>query len=69
MLGNVRIDQLDSVTYLNRKDGGCPEDAKSRIAKAQSVFFLLVEKSLQEQEEILRTKTRILKAAVMTMVK
>ena len=41
MLGNEKIDQDDSFTYLGsiiRKDGGCSEDVKSRIAKARVVF-------------------------------
>jgi len=41
-LGNKRIDQVDSFTFLGNiisKDGGSIEDVKSRIAKAQGVFF------------------------------
>jgi hypothetical protein len=36
-LGNEKIDQVDSFTYLGSiisKDGGSSEDVKSRIAKA-----------------------------------
>ena len=42
MLGNEKIDQVDSFTYLGsiiNKDGGSSEDVKSRRAKAQGVFF------------------------------
>ena len=38
-LGNEKIDQLDSFTYLGSiisKDGGSSEDFKSKIAEAQS---------------------------------
>ena len=41
-LGNEKIDQVGSLTYLGSiisKDGGSSEDVKSRIAKAQCVFF------------------------------
>ena len=41
-LGNEKIDQALSFTYLSRivsKDGGSSEDVKSRIAKAQGVFL------------------------------
>ena len=41
-LGNEKIDQVGSFTCLGSiisKDGGSSEDVKSRIAKAQSVFF------------------------------
>ena len=40
-LGNEKIDQVGSFTYLGTiisKDGGSSEDVKSRIAKAQVVF-------------------------------
>ena len=40
-LGNEKIDQVGSFTYLGvivSKDGECSEDLKSRIAKAQCVF-------------------------------
>ena len=49
-LGNEKIDQVGSFTYLGSiisKDGGSSEDVKSRIAKAQGVFFT-VKKSLEE---------------------
>ena len=48
-LGNEKIDQVGSFTYLGSiisKDGGGSEDVKSRIAKAQGVFS--VKKSLEE---------------------
>ena len=41
MLGNKKIDQVDSFTYLGgtiSKDGRYSEDVKSRIAKAKDVF-------------------------------
>ena len=40
-MGNAKIDQVSSFTYLGNiisKDGGCSEDAKSRIVKAQGIF-------------------------------
>jgi hypothetical protein len=43
-LGNEKIDQVDSFTYLDSiisKDGGNSEDVKSRTAKAQGVFSQL----------------------------
>ena len=46
-LGNEKIDRVGSFTYLgsiNSKDGGSSEDVKSRIAKAQGVFFFTVKK-------------------------
>ena len=47
---NEKIDQVGSFTYLDSiivKDGGSSEDVKSRLAKAQGVFFR-VKKSLEE---------------------
>ena len=44
MLGNEKIDQVGSFTYLGSiisKDGGSSEDVKSKIAKAQGVFSQL----------------------------
>ena len=49
-LGNEKIDQVDSFTYLDSiisKEGGISEDAKSRTAKTQDVFFT-IKKSLEE---------------------
>jgi len=43
-LGNKKLNQVNSSTYLGSivwKDGGCREDFKSRIAKAQGVFLQL----------------------------
>ena len=43
-LGNEKIDQVGSFTYLGNiisKDVGSSEDVKSRIAKAQGVFSQL----------------------------
>ena len=69
-MGNEKIDQIDSFTYLGSiisKDGGCSEDAKSRIAKADGVFSLL-KKVWRNRKSSLRTKIRILEATVMTVV-
>ena len=52
-LGNEKIDQVDSFTYLGSiisKDGESSEYFKSRIAKAQGVFSQL-KKSLEEYED------------------
>ena len=41
-LGNKKIDQVGSFTYLGSiisSDGGSSEDVKSRITKAQGLFF------------------------------
>ena len=47
-MGNEKIDQVDSFTYLGRiiiiKDGGSSEYVKSRIAEAQVVFPQLKKK-------------------------
>ena len=46
-LGNKKIDQVGSFTYLGSiisKDGGSSEDVKSRIANAQGVFSQLKKK-------------------------
>jgi hypothetical protein len=46
--GNEKSDQVNSFTCLGSiisKDGGCSDDVKSRIAKAQGIFFT-VKKSL-----------------------
>ena len=46
-LGNEKIDQVGSFTYLGSiisKDGGCSENIKSRIAMAQSAFSQLKKK-------------------------
>ena len=47
MLGNEKIDQVSSFTYLGSiisKEGGSSEHVKSRIAKAQGVFSQLKKK-------------------------
>ena len=70
-LGNEKIDQVGNFTYLGSiisKDGGCSEDVKRRIAKAQGVFFT-AKKSLEEQKDKSETKIRISEARVMTVVK
>ena len=49
-LGNEKIDQVVSFTNLGSiisKNGGSSENGKSRIARAQGVFFT-VKKSLEE---------------------
>ena len=69
-LGNKKIDQVGSFTYLGSiisKDGGSSEDVKSRIAKAQGVFPLL-KKVWNNRKISLQTKIRTLKAAVITLV-
>ena len=41
MLGNEKLDQVESLTYLGSiisEDGECSEDFKSRIAKDHGVF-------------------------------
>ena len=46
-LGNEKIDQVGSFTYLGcviSKDGESSEDRKSKIAKAQGEFFFTVKK-------------------------
>jgi hypothetical protein len=70
-LGNEKIDQVDSFTYLGSiisKDGWSGEDVKSRIAKAQGVFSQL-KKVWKNRKINLETKIRILEATVMTVVK
>ena len=52
MLGNEKIDQVGSFTYLGSiisKDGGSSKDNKNRIARVQGVFSKL--KSLEESED------------------
>ena len=70
-LGNEKIDQVGSFTYLCSiisKEGGSGEDVKSRITKAQGVFSQL--KIVWKNRKIcLQTKIRILEATVMTGVK
>ena len=49
-LGNEKIDQVGSFTYLGSiisKDGRSREDVRSRVAKALGVFFT-IKKSLEE---------------------
>ena len=51
-LGNEKIDQVGSFTYLGSiisKEGGSSEDVKSRVAKAQAVFFFLTVKKKFER--------------------
>ena len=70
-LGNEKIDQVGSFTYLGSiisKDGGSSEDVKYRIAKAQGVFSQL-KKVWKNRKISLQTKIRILEVAVMTVVK
>ena len=70
-LGNEKIDQVGSFTYLDSiisKDGGSIRDVKSRIAKAQGVFSQL-KKVWKNRKIFLPTKIKILEATVMTVVK
>ena len=70
-LGNKRIDQVDSFTFLGNiisKDGGSIEDVKSRIAKAGGISSLL-KKVWKNRRISLQPKIRILEATVMTAVK
>ena len=51
-LGNEKIDQVGSFTYLCSilsKEGVNSEDVKSRIAKAQGVFFFTIKKKSLEE--------------------
>ena len=53
MLGNEKIDQVNSFTYLGSiisKYGWCSEEVKSRIAKAHGVFRSFGN-SLKQQED------------------
>jgi len=71
MLGNEKIDQVGSFTYLGSiisKDGGSSEDVKSRIAKAQGVFSQL-KKVWKNVKISLQTKIGTLEGTVMTVVK
>ena len=66
MLGNEKIDQVGSFTYLGSiisKDGWSSEDVKSRIAKAQGVFSQL-KKVWKNRKISLQTKIRILEATM-----
>ena len=70
MLGNRKIDLVDSFTWLGsitNKDGGRCEDVKSRLVKAQGVLLQL-EKVWKNSTMSLRTKLSILEATVMTVV-
>ena len=52
-LGDEKTDQVARFTYLGSiisKDVGSSEDVRSRIAKAQGIFFT-VEKSSEEQKD------------------
>ena len=70
-LGNERIDQVGSFTYLGSiisKVGGSSEDVKSRRAKAQGVFSLL-KKVWKNSKISLKNRIRILEDMGMTVVK
>ena len=63
MLGNEKIDQVDSFTYLGSiisKDGGSSEDAKIRIERSK-VFFTV--------ENIWKNMIKILEATVIIVLK
>ena len=70
-LGNEKINQMDSFTYLVSiisKDGGCLENVLSRLAMAQGVFSQL--KKVGKNREISQqNKIRILEATVITKIK
>ena len=69
-LGNEKIDQVNSFTYLSSiisKDIGSSENVKSRIVKAQSVFSL--KKGLEEFEDKPQINIRTLKTTLMTVTK
>ena len=71
MFDDEKIDQVGTFTYLGSiisKDGGSSEDVKSRIAKAESVFFT-VKKAWKDRKISLQTKIRILEGTVMAVVK
>ena len=71
-LGNEKIDQVESFSYLGSifisKDVGTIEDVKSRIAKAQGVFSQL-KKVCKNRRISLQTKIRISEVTVMTVIK
>ena len=65
-LGNVKIDQVDSFTYLGSiisKNDGSSEGVKSRIDKAQ-VGFSWLKEVWKNRKISLQMKTRILEATV-----
>ena len=70
-LGNKKIDQMGSFTYLGSiisKDGGSIKDVKSRMAKAQGIFSEL--KKVWKNGKIgMQTKIITLEATVMTVIK
>jgi len=64
-LGNEKIDQLDSFTYLGRivsKDGGCREDFKSRKRQGLGCFSQL-KKVWKSKMISLGTKIIVLEAS------
>ena len=69
MLGDEKIDQVDSFIYLGSnicKESGYSKDVKSKIAMAQGVFLQL--KFFRKNRNIsMRTKIRTLEATVMTV--
>jgi len=67
---NEKIDHVNSFPYLGSiisKDVASSEDVKSRIAMDQGIFSLL--KKVWKNKKSLKTKIRILKAKVETVVK
>ena len=72
ILGTEKIDKVDGFTFLGNiisKNRGYNEDFKSRIAKAQYVFFLQLKKVWKNMKMSLRTQIRTLEATMMTAVR
>ena len=66
-MGNEKIDQVDSFTYLSSiisKEGEYSEDVKSKIAKAQGIFSQL-KKVWKNRKISPQTKIRIFDVTVM----
>ena len=66
-LGNEKIDQVGSFTYLGSiisKDGESSEDVKIRIAKARGVFSQLKKKVSKNWKISLQFKIKILEGTV-----
>ena len=71
MLGNDKINQVDSLTYIvsiMSKDAGSSENVKNRIAKAQGVSSQL-KKVWKNRKASLQARIKILEATVMTVIK
>ena len=71
MLGNEKINQEDSFTYLDSiisEDRVRSEDVKSRMAKTQGIFFT-VQNVTKNRRISLQIKIRKLEATVVRVVK